>query len=1133
MRTSNLHFLIITLACILFACKDNNDIELDANDAFVGSQRLITLSSEMDKFSGTDFECVIKAEDGTIFRRRGNHMRSGNTSLLTLDTGLRTGTYRLLALEVPTIENGTDTVWTDYGLGCRVRISAENHSATVLDTFNSEFELVGDGSETDPFIISSAEHLWRLRDFTNSDENNTKLTGKTHFRQECDLRMRDICTSSDRKFGWLPIGSIPENPFRGIYDGNGYKITGLWIHRPNSPGIGLFGFIDQAKISNLTVQNPDIEGNYAVGALVGGTSAPGDKRGSSALHGCTVEGGSVSAPTGSVAVGGLIGVVDRKGFLSVDSCYNNNTRVSGDYAVGGLVGAGTLYSTINALACNNHGRITARYSGAGGIVGSVDSLFVSGCRNMSAITGGTAAMSGTTDNGGIGAGGIAGGTGVAFIYSSFNEGKIEGAIGVGGIIGYATGELTISNSSIMAFVAGEDAIGGAVGLFKDGSLTISKFYNAKVDKNKRGDESRSYMPFSVTASANNAGGLVGRVDGSTTNISISDVTMVRSVQAEDGNLKAVSVVGENAGGLIGGLFNFKSCQFRNVSLNFPVYGGDSTGGLAGYTSMGGDMSIENCRFFSVASGNNSVGGLFGTIRGHSHSIVVEGSDDGTSVKQDANSLVKISGKLNVGGFAGHIDDTKLAGKRIYINAPVSATDTNAGCAIGNVTNATVNLSLFNISKYAKATGPQNIGGMVGSADNSTLTGSLNIGTLSNYTSIPKASTFTPTFSGFAGTSGITKNVGGIVGYIKNSFVTNLCFAGTVEGCNNVGGIIGLADNIDKGYVRGCVNNSPKIDNKISDSTGGIIGRLNQFDCATCENLINYGEISGANYTGGIIGDIHEEGKAKNFYLKNAVNVGKVTGTGQVGGCVGHYWASGILNLGIETIHYILYCANYGEVNGSNGGNVGGIIGYFNARKAVVSHSANHGKVYGSGSDVKVGGIAGRMGSNDEAGTALPNNMELSYSCNFGEVGSNTGNANVGGLLGWQEQGSPDDETHYMLHNCYNMGIVPTNQDSDNGGVLGCIDHLGEVQNCYNAKKVSHGNGIIGTHKGGSIFYHHNLYVLEDSGKYWCADKFKESDKSKESTYKGFDFKSVWAVSTSTNNGFPYLRDCPYQFKKLE
>ena len=114
---------------------------------------------------------------------------------LTLDTGLRTGTYRLLALEVPTIENGTDTVWTDYGLGCRVRISAENHSATVLDTFNSEFELVGDGSETNPFIISSAEHLWRLRDFTNSDENNTKLTGKPIFVRNATC----ACATSARR----------------------------------------------------------------------------------------------------------------------------------------------------------------------------------------------------------------------------------------------------------------------------------------------------------------------------------------------------------------------------------------------------------------------------------------------------------------------------------------------------------------------------------------------------------------------------------------------------------------------------------------------------------------------------------------------------------------------------------------------------------------------------------------------------------------------------------------------------------------------------------------------------------------------------------------------------------------------
>lgn len=715
--------------------------------------------------------------------------------------------------------------------------------------------------------------------------------------------------------------------------------------------------------------------------------------------------------------------------------------------------------------------------------------------------------------------------------------NVEGAINsqnlynIGGFVGSATGELTITNSSLTAFVAGEDVVGGAVGRFDTGTLTINKFRNAKVERNKKGDENVSYMPFSVTSAKNNAGGLVGRIDDNAA-VSVANVTMVRSVQAEDGSLKAVSVTGENAGGLIGGLYTFKSCQFSNVSLNFPVYGNTSTGGLVGYTNMTADIEIDGCRFMSVVSGNYSVGGIFGSIYGRGgHKLTVNGSDDATAVKQDVNALVKVVGTKCVGGFAGIFNEVNLSGKKIYINVPVSASQTNAGGAIGSTDNTTVNLSQFNISEYSRTTGPENVGGMVGYANNCTLTGAVQISTLANYESIPKESSFTPTFAGFAGISGSTINAGGIIGYIKNSFVTNLCFSGTVEGCQNVGGIIGLADNIDKGYVRGCVNKS-KIDNKIKDSTGGIIGRLNQFDCATCENLINYGEINGGNYTGGIIGDIHEEGKAKNFYLKNVVNVGKVTGSGQVGGCVGHYWASGILNLGIETIHYFLYCANYGEVNGSgSGGNVGGVIGYFNARKAVVMNSANHGKVYGSGNDVKVGGIAGRMGSNDEAGTALPNNMELAYSCNFGEVGSTESNANVGGLLGWQEQGSPSDETHYMLHDCYNRGAVPTKQDSDNGGVLGCIDHQGEVQNCYNTGIIK-GNGIIGTHKGGSVFFHHNLYVLEDTGKYWCADKFKESDKSKTSTYKGFDFTNVWVMDANKNDGFPHLKDCPYQFKKL-
>ena len=159
-------------------------------------------------------------------------------------------------------------------------------------------------------------------------------------------------------------------------------------------------------------------------------------------------------------------------------------------------------------------------------------------------------------------------------------------------------------------------------------------------------------------------------------------------------------------------------------------------------------------------------------------------------------------------------------------------------------------------------------------------------------------------------------------------------------------------------------------------------------------------------------------------------------------------------------------------------------------------------------------------------------MELSYSCNFGEISSDTGQSHVGGLLGYQEQGSPTDDTHYMLHNCYNMGAVPSDQKDDNGGILGYIDHHGEIQNCINVGKVSHGNGCVGTHKDGGIFYHHNLYYLKDSGKGWCADDFKDGDKGNSSTFKGLDFTNVWMIDdNNSNSGYPYLRDCPFQFKK--
>ena len=87
-------YLIVTvcIAMAMFSCDDTNEPSRPVpTDAYIGTQRQIILGAEMKGFTGIDFECVIKAEDGTVFRRSGSHIRINGKSILTLDTGLKSG----------------------------------------------------------------------------------------------------------------------------------------------------------------------------------------------------------------------------------------------------------------------------------------------------------------------------------------------------------------------------------------------------------------------------------------------------------------------------------------------------------------------------------------------------------------------------------------------------------------------------------------------------------------------------------------------------------------------------------------------------------------------------------------------------------------------------------------------------------------------------------------------------------------------------------------------------------------------------------------------------------------------------------------------------------------------------------
>ena len=586
---------LIYLGCIctLFtACHDKDepiDIPDDSNILFAGENRTITLQDQTKNFHSSEYRCKIKAEDGTIFTRQGEHVRLGGSSTLTFQTGLRPGIYRLLALEYPELNNASsDTTWVEYGLGCRIEISNMG-DVKILDNYNSSLNFSGKGTKEDPYIISSYSHLKNLRNIINDQRQNQEVTNHTYFQQMASIDMDKASWDSDHNEGWYPIGAQPTNPFRGVYDGNGYSIKNLWCKRPNSSGVALFGFVEHAYIKNVKMVNPKMEGNYAVGSLVGASVTAGDKADTTFLSSCSTSQGYIKGGAGSVGNGGLIGVADMKSVLLMDSCINENTNVSGDYAVGGLLGAGSLYSYANVQQSENHASVSSMHTGAGGLVGSADSLFVLACVNTGSILGATQYDPSDKASGGFGTGGIAGGTGMSFIHESKNSGSIKGHTGVGGIIGstrIGSDELLFNNtlvkgSSNEGSVEGQTAVGGICGESQFGAYMV-------------------YNTGSVTALGADAhvGGIVGN----------TSIAVVHNV-LNDGVVSAAS--SHCAGGIVGkttwgAIFACQNYGDMKVSAD---YAGGVIGLAGNYTMVNYCSNLANIH----NSGKGSTGGVIGEI----------------------------------------------------------------------------------------------------------------------------------------------------------------------------------------------------------------------------------------------------------------------------------------------------------------------------------------------------------------------------------------------------------------------------------------------------------------------------------------------------------------------------------------
>lgn len=341
--------------------------------------------------------------------------------------------------------------------------------------------------------ISNQEELWDLAKRVNEGESFQNYT--IELINNIDLK----CSESRQ---WTPIGKNDEYAFKGVFNGNGFLISGMYISYNSENYSGLFGYVEDAKISNVTI-NGNISGEYK--AINVGTNSFGAKIFRSSYAGAIVAYGSNVEIRGCVSnaeinciktnsdpfgwkVGGIVGSVKSKSVVS--NCINNGNiycQIS-QGCIGGICGYN--WSSIIKKSINNGNIETKGVGHTGGVVGEMyyQAAKIEGCYNKGNIK---------LHDVPQGAGGIAGEANVGEFNSCFNVGNIEylgtnttngtaSIYNIGGITGKTFNFVTIKN----CYNIGNTGTGGGI------AGNISKNTRQEIKNNYFLDEKSNYGYYS-------------------------------------------------------------------------------------------------------------------------------------------------------------------------------------------------------------------------------------------------------------------------------------------------------------------------------------------------------------------------------------------------------------------------------------------------------------------------------------------------------------------------------------------------------------------------------------------------------------------------------------------------------------
>lgn len=300
--------------------------------------------------------------------------------------------------------------------------------------------------------------------------------------------------------------------------------------------------------------------------------------------------------------------------------------------------------------------------------------------------------------------------------------------------------------------------------------------------------------------------------------------------------------------------------------------------------------------------------------------------------------------------------------------------------------------------------------------------------------------------------------GGIAGYCESSgkiqFSGAMTNSGKINSNGSIGGIVGEC----KGSIEGAgeLQNTGVIDGGMYyQSTGGIAGKLG--DAAALKvtgEVRNTAEVSGATYTGGIVGCLApSSGDPIQIQAGSILNTGNVTGSyagNSIGGVIGYIPGKAEISAMTGDIR------NTGAVKGPN--TIGGVFGYCTSTTVTAAGDiVNTGEVAGNPSGNEIGGIVGKLNESQliAVGGEIRNESSV------------TGATQVGGVAGRCDRNRTDSPIR-AYGDIVNQGKISTTQADNIGGIVGSYNCKEGIVSDTGVIKNEGAIEGIGTYVGGIV-----------------------------------------------------------------